>query len=253
MSKQLPLHGEYVIFTGIPRSTEAVDLTTQFGAKPVIAPFISTKDIDGQDDKRKLRTCNNYDWLIFTSQSSVNAFIAKMKRFQLKASFFQSKIAVVGSQTASAMENEGFIIDFTPTIYSADVFVKEFPAVSATSETCLFVRGNLAKNTITDGLLNEVDEWTIYETVIEKENTEQVRSLLKSDVHCSVIFSSPSTVEEFDKTIASDIGYDGFTVCAIGHITRNHLQSLGATVHVMPDTYTLTEVVHELVKWKGRE
>ncbi|TQR19896.1 uroporphyrinogen-III synthase [Psychrobacillus vulpis] len=253
MSNRLPLQGEYVIFTGIPRSMEAANLTVQFGGNAVIAPLIRTEEIVSQNDEEKMLACNTYDWLIFTSQSSVNAFYSKMKRYKLDVSFFRSKIAAVGSQTALSLEKMGFSVHFTPTIFSADVFVKEFPAKVSSRETCLFFRGNLAKNTISDGLSNKVDEWTVYETKELEENKQQIFSLIESNNRCSIIFTSPSTVEVFQKNIASKVGYDSFTICAIGHVTKDFLQTLGATVNVMPETYTLTEVIHELVKWKGRE
>ncbi|MFJ7971169.1 uroporphyrinogen-III synthase [Psychrobacillus sp. NPDC096389] len=252
MSKQQPLQDEHVIFTGILRSSDAVDLTLRLGGNPVIAPLITTQEIVTLDDKQKLFACYEYDWLIFTSQSSVHAFYSKIKQYEIDVSSLKAKIAVVGSKTACAIESLGLHVNFTPTIFSADVFVKEFPAVSAAHESCLFLKGNLAKNTIVDGLPNIIDTWTIYETVEVDENSEQVRALLESGESCSVIFTSPSTANVFQRSIGVHTGYDRFTICTIGHITKNYLESLGATVQVMPETYTLLDVVNKLAEWKGR-
>lgn len=253
MSKQLPLQGENIIFTGILRSSEAVDLTLQYGGNPVITPLIATQEIVSLTDKEQLFGCKRYEWLIFTSQSSVHAFHSKMKKFGLSPSVIKAKIAVVGSKTADAIGKIGLSVDFTPTTFSADVFVREFPAYSSLNETCLFLKGSLAKDTITKGLSNRVDEWIIYETIDLKENIEQLRILMETEENCSIIFTSPSTVKVFHQSIGIQMGYDTLTVCAIGHITRQYLESLGATVNVMPETYTLTEVIHVLVEWKGRE
>lgn len=252
MSNQYPLLDEHVIFTGILRSSDAVDLTLRLGGNPVIAPFITTQEIVSIDDKQKLLACYEYDWLIFTSQSSVHAFYSKIKKHKIDASTIKAKIAAVGSKTACAIESVGFQVSFTPTVFSADVFVKEFPAVSAGHESCLFFKGNLAKNTIVDGLPNVIDTWTIYETVEVDENLEQVRGLLESGDNCSLIFTSPSTADVFHRSIGAHTGYDPFTICTIGHITKNYLESLGATVQVMPETYTLLDVVKKLANWKGR-
>ncbi|SER86082.1 uroporphyrinogen-III synthase [Psychrobacillus sp. OK032] len=252
MSNQHPLQDEHVIFTGILRSSEAIDLTLRLGGNPVITPLITTQEIVSIDDKQKLLACYEYDWFIFTSQSSVHAFYSKIKKFDINASTFKAKIAVVGSKTACAIESLGFHVSFTPTVFSADVFVKEFPAVSAAHENCLFFKGDLAKKTIIDGLPNVIDTWTIYETVEVDENTEQVRALLESGEGCSIIFTSPSTANVFHKSVGVHTGYDRFTICTIGHITKKYLESLGATVQVMPETYTLLDVVNELAKWKGR-
>lgn len=252
MSKLKPLQDEHVIFTGILRSSDAVDLTLRLGGNPVIAPVITTQEIMTLDDREKLLACYEYDWLIFTSQSSVHAFYSKVKQFEIETSSLKAKIAVVGSKTACAIESLGFHVSFTPTIFSADVFVKEFPAVSAAHESCIFLKGNLAKSTLVDGLPNVIDTWTIYETVEVDENLEQVRTLLESGESCSLVFTSPSTASVFHRNIGVHTGYDRFTICTIGHITKNYLESLGATVQVMPETYTLLDVVNKLADWKGR-
>ena len=253
MSNRYPLQDEQVIFTGIPRSAEAGELISQLGGAAIIAPLISTREIVSPEDEKKLLECNRYDWFIFTSQSGVQAFHEKMKRYNVDSSFFRAKIAVVGSKTATAMEEIGFTVDFVPNTFSADVFVQEFPSVISSEDNCLFIRGNLAKTTISDGLVNLVNIWTIYETVELEENIEQVKKTLKGGHNCSIIFTSPSTVEAFHHRIGKDTGYDRFTICAIGHITKNYLNSLGVTVHVMPDTYTLIEVIYKLAEWKGRK
>ena len=252
MSNKTPLLGENVIFTGILRSTEASDLVERFGGNAVIAPMIATKEIVSSHDLDLLQSCNLYEWLIFTSQSSVKAFHSKMVKYQLDASFFTAKIAVVGTKTASAMESVGFSVHFTPTIFSADVFVQEFPKVLSSTARCLFVKGNLAKATITNGLNNEVDEWTIYETVELEDNKENVKILLKSGETCSIIFTSPSTAEVYHRSIGAFYGYEHITVCAIGHITKNFLESMKVTVQVMPEIYTLKDTIVKLAEWKGR-
>ena len=252
MSKNAPLLGENVIFTGILRSSEASDLVERLGGNAIIAPMIATKEIVSYRDLDQLKLCNLYDWLIFTSQSSVKAFHTKMVKYQLDASFFTAKIAVVGVKTAKAIENLGLSVDFIPSIFSADVFIQEFPQIASSADRCLFVRGNLAKDTITAGLDYEVDEWTIYETVELECNKERVQQLLQSEENCSIVFTSPSTAEVFHRSIGATTGYEQITVCAIGHITKGFLESIQVPVQVMPDTYTLQEVIVKLAEWKGR-
>ncbi|QFF99586.1 uroporphyrinogen-III synthase [Psychrobacillus glaciei] len=248
-----PLLGENVLFTGILRSSEAVDLTLHFGGNPIVAPLIETQEIVSQTDEQQLFECKAYDWLIFTSQSSVDAFHSKMIKYGLDPFVFQGKIAVVGSKTAYAVNKIGLKVTFTPSIFSADVFVQEFPAISSSNEKCMFFKGSLAKDTITKGLVNHVDEWIIYETVEVEENIAQVSDLIESKENCSVIFTSPSTVNVFHQHIGHRTGYETLTICAIGHITKEYLESLGVAVHVMPKTYILTEIIHALAEWKGRE
>lgn len=253
MSDYTPLLGEKVIFTGILRSSDAINLVERLGGTAVIAPMIATKEIVSSDDLDQLKRCNLYDWLIFTSQSSVQAFHSKMVKYQLDASFFTAKIAAVGTKTANAIECLGFTVAFTPSVFSADIFVQEFPSVSSVTERCLFVRGNLAKDTITTGLSNAVDEWTIYQTVELEENKDNVKNLINTGESCSIIFTSPSTAEVFHRNIGAILGYEQITVCAIGHITKNYLESINVTVQVMPENYTLQDIIVKLAEWKGRD
>ena len=252
MSK-LPLLNEYVIFTGITRTDEPIELTEKLGGIPIVAPFITTKEIVEESDLDRLRNGNAWDWFIFTSQSSVQAFIHKMERFRMSPSDFQVKFAAVGEKTKAALEKKGFTVHFTPSTYSADVFVQEFSEIAPTTAKCLFLRGNLAKQTISQGLPQYVEEWTVYETISVKENVHRVRELLESGKSCSLLFTSPSTARVFHETIGKEINYTLFTVCAIGHVTRDYLVTLGISVQVMPDTYTISELLNKLAEWKGRE
>lgn len=92
MFNNTPLLGENVIFTGIQRSSEASDLVKRYGGSAVIAPMIATKEIVSPRDLDLLQSFNSYDWLIFTSQSSVEAFHSKMVKYQLDASFLRLKL-----------------------------------------------------------------------------------------------------------------------------------------------------------------
>ena len=116
-------------------------------------------------DELRLKACQTYDWLIFTSQSAVEAFGAKLERYQRFCQIqFHLNIAAVGTRTAAALEKIGFTVEFIPTVFSADVFVKEFKPTENDIRRLLFLRGSIAGVTITEELPFEVDEWTVYAT-----------------------------------------------------------------------------------------
>ena len=75
-----------------------------------------------------------------------------------------SKIAAIGTRTAAALEKIGFTVQFIPTVFSADVFVKEFKPNENDLRRILFLRGSIAGVTIKEELPFEVDEWTVYKT-----------------------------------------------------------------------------------------
>ena len=74
--------------------------------------------------------------------------------------------------------------------------------------------------------------------------------MIQTNCHVSVLFASPSAVDVFHRQVASHIGWDGYTVCAIGHVTEKALTSVGANVNVRPTEYTLDALIKALAKRK---
>lgn len=251
MKSSKPLYGETVIFTGTPKSRDVFELVEQYGGKPVSLPLIQVAEWSETTDKLRLEACATYDWLIFTSQSAVDAFEAKIKRHDILVESIPSNIAAIGTRTAAALEKIGFTVQFIPTVFSADVFVKEFEPKENDLRRLLFLRGSIAGVTITEELPFEVDEWTVYTTEKALHNTEKIINLLTVEKEVSVLFASPSAVEIFAEEVAPHTGWDGFTIGAIGHVTERALIEIGATVDVRPAIYTLKDLVDKLASRKG--
>ncbi|WP_040228974.1 uroporphyrinogen-III synthase [Bhargavaea cecembensis] len=246
MNDQYSLAGETVIFTGTPKAQEAVAAVRLYGGRPLILPLIKTVERVVPTDSLRMQTCTSYEWLIFTSANAVRVFGNKMENEGMTAGDIPVKIAAVGSETARALEEIGFTADFIPETYSADFFVEEFPDVSSEGERCLFVKGALAGDTIKEGLPNEVDEWTVYETVQNEDGIRSLTEELGRDGRISVLFASPSAVRIFAERVAPVTGWDRFTIGAIGHITEKALLDAGVRADVMPEKYTLLDLVREL-------
>lgn len=244
------LSSKTVVFTGTPKSKDVFELVKEYGGAPVSLPLIQVRELVGPTDKLRLDACATYDWLIFTSQSAVQAFGEKLKREDFSVDLIPSNIAAIGTRTAAALEEIGFSVQFIPTVFSADVFVKEFQPVENDLRRLLFLRGTIAGPTIVEELPFEVDEWTIYETKKVVENVGKLTELLQSDQEIAVLFASPSAVEIFAEEVAPQTGWKGFTIGAIGHVTEQALIKLGASVHVRPDIYTLKDLVEKLANRK---
>ncbi|WP_432355799.1 uroporphyrinogen-III synthase [Sporosarcina sp. A2] len=250
MRNKRSLSGETVIFTSTKKSDEPYALVSELGGASVSLPLIRTEERISSQDAERFQQAVRYDWLIFTSQSAVAAFEQKLLRFNRKASEFTSKIAAVGDKTASALERIGFTVSFIPDVFSADVFVQQFnPEEEALR--ALFLKGNLAGTLISTELSLTVDDWTVYETLPETTSVERIVELVKTTDSVTVLFASPSAVSVFTEHVAPVIGWSGYTIGAIGHITERALRDVGAPVHVMPETYTLPELVRTLAESKG--
>ncbi|KXH87296.1 uroporphyrinogen-III synthase [Sporosarcina sp. HYO08] len=250
MKDDKPLQGETVIFTGTPKSKDVFDLVTQYGGVPISFPLIQVKEIRETTDELRMLACPTYDWLIFTSQSAVDAFQAKLERYQIPADTIRSQIAAVGTRTAEALEGLGFRVDFIPTVFSADTLVKEFRPEQYTVRRVLFLRGTMAGSLIKEELPFDVDEWTVYETVSAEESADALIQTIQEKKMVNVLFASPSAVNVFAQQVVPVCGWNGYTIGAIGHVTENALLDAGATVHVRPDTYTLMDLVNTLAGQK---
>lgn len=248
MRSSQSLHGETIIFTGTPKSVDVFEMVEHYGGKPVSLPLIQVAELVEPTDELRLQACPTYDWLIFTSQSAVEAFFAKLQRFGVSPNSIPSQIAAIGTRTAAALEKIGFTVQFIPTVFSADVFVKEFKPSANDPRRLLFLRGSIAGVTIKEELPFEVDEWTIYKTERATQNVGTLKDLLQKEKKITILFASPSAVDVFAEEVAPHTGWDGYRIGAIGHVTERALVQVGASVHVRPDVYTLKDLVHELVK-----
>ena len=245
-----PLNSQTVVFTGTPKSQDVFELVTEYGGVPVSLPLIQVSELVEATDKLRLDACATYDWLIFTSQSAVEAFKKKIKRNDFSVDLIPANIAAIGTRTAAALEEIGFSVQFIPTVFSADVFVKEFQPIENDLRRLLFLRGTIAGPTISEELPFEVDEWTIYQTEKVVENVGKLSELLQSEKDVAVLFASPSAVEIFAEEVVAHTGWEGFTIGAIGHVTERALIKEGASVDVRPNTYTLKDLVEKLANRK---
>ena len=239
------LRGKTIVLTGSNKTTSVKQFIEDNGGICAVFSLIDTRERQSGDDAHKLTILNTYDWLIFTSQNAVQTFVEKCQRSGLNVQTLTCKIASVGTKTTELLYEFGLPVHFEPSIFSADVFIQEFPSVSTATESKLFLRGSLAKPTIREGLPN-VDEWTVYETVTNESSIKPLAEYLMQH-QAIVIFASPSAVAVFNQYIAPIVGWSTIRVAAIGHITAIALRNLGVDVYVQPKTYTMQAVVEEII------
>lgn len=235
MHKQEPF-----VLTGQIHNPDILQFIEDAGFRAVHIPLIETRRC--RLSPEELKEIVSKDWLLFTSQTAVHAF------FEQVDEPLDNRFAVVGSKTQKALESYGYKASFVPTRYSADTFVEEWNATYNDRERLAFLKGNLAKNTIEDGLDADVTSYIVYETAALPDNVEKLVALSQQVEQMTVLFASPSAVEAFVQprlTLQCRVVY-----CAIGHITRNAMEKAGLPVHVMPETYTLEEVVRRRMTMK---
>ena len=241
MPSNLPLAGKMIFLTGTQKVQTIASFIEMQGGKVAAFPLIETNEIMAADDAQRTFLCNDYDWLIFTSQNAVSAFAAKLERFQVEVQQIRCKVAAVGEKTAELLQMHGFQVDFMPSTYSADIFVQEFKG----SGRVLFIRGNLAKSTITEGI--GADEWTVYETLPTSLHIQAFKDALLAEPNPIVVFASPSAVHTYASEIASTIAWQRVKFATIGHVTTRTLAGYGVEPVVQPKNYTMRAVIELLI------
>lgn len=240
------LAGHTIVVTGTAKTHSVQQQIEAHGGQVAYLPLIATKErMTAQD--QLIEQLATFDWLIFTSQNAVDAFEAKCRRAHVELSSISCFVAAVGTKTKRALELLGMTVHFVPSVYSADVFIEEFPQAVSGEPRCLFCKGNLAKNTI-EQLPFSVQSWIVYDTVEHEKNAQQLMELIQSSQRVTVVFASPSAVRTYTKSVLPDIAWEQVRVASIGHITTAALQNAGATTILQPAEYTMQAVTELIIQ-----
>lgn len=221
------------------------EIVKEFEGIPVEVPLLSFHPIEKNEELIKIiNTLSTYDWIIFTSNVTVETFFTFVKD-----QVILPKIAVIGEKTAHALSKLGVKVQFQPQEYVAESFVQEFMPHVTVGQKLLIPKGNLARDYIGSffrekGLL--VDEIVIYETIFPEESKEKLFKLLKNREVEILPFTSPSTIDHFMSVVNKYGFYEeikGCIVACIGPVSKKRCEELGLKVHVVPKVYTTYDMI----------
>ncbi|WP_257346360.1 uroporphyrinogen-III synthase [Pseudalkalibacillus decolorationis] len=208
--------------------------------------------------KRALNQLDEYEWIMFTSQNAVEFFLIILERLRYQVEDIKKhKIAAIGKKTESLLHQYGLPVHFSPTEYVAERFVEEFSVVLQEGERVLFPHGNLARDTIRSGLIEDnkqIDSFVIYETVPDATHKSKIINLLKNDRINIITFSSSSTVHFFFELVGTKLlESSSVQFACIGPITARTLETYGFQAHMIANEYTIDGLVDAIVKKKLEE
>ena len=236
----------------VPRGKEQAksfsELVKEYGGIPVEIPLIAFRPIEkNQCLEDCLKKLDTYDWIIFTSNVTVETFFSFVE-----AGARLPKIAVIGKRTEAVLEEKGLSVEFVPSAYVAEVFVREFLPYIHEGERVLIPKGNLARDYIASSLIEagaEVDEVVIYENYLPDESRSKLAKVLAAQQLDVLTFTSPSTVDHL-MMVVRDYGLSeqlqGCIICCIGPITEQRLREYRLPIHVSPEEYTVKEMMRSL-------
>jgi uroporphyrinogen III methyltransferase / synthase len=164
----------------------------------------------------------------------------------------------VGPATTAKVERYGIRVDVMPAEHHAEGVLAALTAAGEiTGKRVLFPRSDIAREVIGDELRRagaEVAEVVAYRTTtasLERESDHDIYRMLLERQIDAVTFTSASTVRNFVQIIGEDQAVDllNMTVVAcIGPVTAEAAQQLGISTAVMPERYTVPDLVDALVE-----
>ena len=231
-------------------------LVERYGGIPVEIPLIAFRPIEkNQHLQVCLEALDTYDWIIFTSNVTVETFFS----FYDRDATALPKIAVIGKRTAEVLQQKGIHPAFVPSAYVAEVFVEEFlPLVDAHAKI-LLPKGNLAREYIATSLTAagaQVNEVVIYETYLPEESRLKLAQMLSENELDILTFTSPSTVDHL-MVVVKEYGLEEqlkkCIVGCIGPVTEKKLLEYGLTVHASPEQYTVKDMMESTIAYLENE
>ena len=255
-----PLFGRRIVVTrSRDQAGELVDMLEQRGAEAVQFPTIRLAPPDDPEAfERACAGAPSFDWIVFTSANGVDAF---MRRFVAMSDVRELKgvrFCTAGPATAERLQAWGVRVALVPDEFRADGVAAALKSSGLLEGArILLPRGDLARDVLPDELRGagaDVTEVTAYRAELAPVSREGgpdiYRMLLDREID-AVTFTSASTVRNFAEILGPDQAADllhSTAVAAIGPVTAEAAQQLGIAVAVIPERYTVPDLVDALVE-----
>lgn len=228
-------------------------LVDRYGGIPIEIPLIAFRPIEINPQlQMALDQIHTYDWIVFTSNVTVETFFSFFKEEALSLS---PKIAVIGKKTAEVLEERGLKAEFIPSAYVAEVFVEEFLPKAASGSKVLIPKGNLAREYISSSLIKKgvhAEEIVIYETYMPEDSRNKLAQMLRKGELDILMFTSPSTVDHLMAVVREyqlDQHLKNCIVGCIGPVTEKKLREYGLPVHASPKEFTVKEMIKSTIEY----
>jgi uroporphyrinogen III methyltransferase/synthase len=256
-----PLFGRRIVVTrSREQAGELVDMLEERGAEAIQSPTIR---IAPPDDVSALdRACagaGSFDWIVFTSANGVDHFMSRLLANGDVRDLKGVRICTIGPSTASRISRFGIRVDLTPAEYRAEAVVEALKASGdLRGQRILLPRADIARELLADELRDagaDVVEVAAYKTTLggaDRNGDHDVYRMLLERQIDAITFTSASTVRNFCAIFGREQAADLLrltVVASIGPVTAEAAQQLGIATTVMPERYTIPDLVEALTTY----
>jgi uroporphyrinogen-III synthase len=201
----------------------------RLGADVILLPSIA---IGPPADSRPLQEAasraNDYDWIIFTSQNSVEAFasyaqVGKEQKF---------RAAAVGRATREAAERHGVTVHLVPDKYVAESLADAFAREDLHGKRVLIPSAAVSRDVIPHKLEELGAIVTIveaYRNVAPEDTAERAAHVFRDPLPDWVLFASPSAVEHLAALVDLQV-LKRVRIASIGPVTSRAVEKCDLTV-----------------------
>ncbi len=255
-----PLFGKNIIVTRArAQASEFSKRLAELGANPIEFPTIEVVSPDDWSElDRAISELSQYDWIIFTSVNGVKFFLTRLKDtgHDLRT-LGKIKIAAIGPKTAQVLRDLYIEPDIVPKEYRAEAIVEQFRRQGVSKAKVLVPRAQEAREVLPEQLREmglAVDVVTAYRTVKPDQDVETVRRMLEARQIHMITFTSSSTVKNFLAMFERETDdltkwMEHVAVACIGPITADTARSLGLSVDIVAEQYTIDGLIDKIIEY----
>jgi len=254
--EKLPLFGRRIVVTrALGKSPAFAGELRAMGAEAIEFPTIETAPPDCYDAlDAALARLGEFDWIIFTSATGVESFIARLRTLgrDLRELGARTLIGAIGPATAAKLREHALTVAVTPAEYRAEAIAEAIGVDRVRGARFLIPRAQVAREALPQMLecagAREVAVVAAYSTVKPKNaQVDRMRELIGSGQIDLVTFTSSSTVSNFCDLLGSIPR--GLKAAAIGPITAETARARGFEVVVSPAEYTVGALAVAIVDY----
>ena len=252
----LPLFGQRVVVTRTRKQASALTKQlAQLGADVLEIPTIRIVPLPlDEAQQTRLKTfSHHFDWVVFTSPNAVDGFFTEF--FKISSDLRDLgpvKIAAVGPATAKKLVNLRLRVDLQPDVFTTSKLAEAFSRDVVSSARFCLPHGRLADPELTHYLRASggfVEEWVLYDTQPEPEDTTGVRARYGREGAHWIIFTSSSTVENWKSlNLQPAAGASIPQAISMGPVTSATLKKLGYEIAAEAPTATLNSLVETICR-----
>jgi uroporphyrinogen III methyltransferase/synthase len=254
-----PLFGQRILVTRArEQASRLTEELEEAGAMCLEAPTIRLTDPDSYEPlDNAIRSIHQYSWVAFTSPNGVKSFFARLKLQGKDARHLgQIKLAVIGPETAAALERQGIVADVVPAEFRAEAVVAALTGKVGPQDRVLIARAAEAREVLPQELIKlgaAVDVVAAYKTVLgEAEGALISQQMLAGEIDI-VTFTSSSTVTNLVKILGDNAQelLTGVKIACIGPITADTCKENGLIPDVVATEYTIKGLVDSIIREMG--